>query len=147
MSFKANFLAIAVASFALPALAAPHIHRGPTAHRVSHHMAGHARKKSAAPTVMDASRATEIQTALIRKGYLSGAPTGVWDSATQTAMQKYQADHGWQTKLTPDARAIIKLGLGSSTTPAAAWVNGPAETLGESATAESNPVSVSSNDR
>jgi hypothetical protein len=27
-------------------------------------------------------------------------------------MQKYQADHGWQTKLTPDARALIKLGLG-----------------------------------
>jgi hypothetical protein len=27
-------------------------------------------------------------------------------------MQKYQADNGWQTKLVPDSRAIIKLGLG-----------------------------------
>jgi hypothetical protein len=27
-------------------------------------------------------------------------------------MQKFQADHGWQTKLTPDSRALIKLGLG-----------------------------------
>ena len=27
-------------------------------------------------------------------------------------MQKYQADNGWQTKLIPDSRAIIKLGLG-----------------------------------
>ena len=27
-------------------------------------------------------------------------------------MQKYQSDHGWQTKLIPDSRAIIKLGLG-----------------------------------
>jgi hypothetical protein len=27
-------------------------------------------------------------------------------------MQKLQADNGWQTKLVPDSRAIIKLGLG-----------------------------------
>ena len=27
-------------------------------------------------------------------------------------MLKYQSDHGWQTKLTPDSRALIKLGLG-----------------------------------
>ncbi len=35
------------------------------------------------------------------------------------AMQKLQADNGWQTKLVPDSRAIIKLGLGPAhdTTP------------------------------
>jgi hypothetical protein len=27
-------------------------------------------------------------------------------------MQKFQGDNGWQTKLIPDSRAIIKLGLG-----------------------------------
>jgi len=27
-------------------------------------------------------------------------------------MQKYQADNNWQSKTTPDARALIKLGLG-----------------------------------
>jgi len=27
-------------------------------------------------------------------------------------MQKYQADNGWQSKTTPDARALIKMGLG-----------------------------------
>lgn len=31
-------------------------------------------------------------------------------------MRRYQADHGWQTKLTPDSRAIIKLGLGPKQT-------------------------------
>jgi hypothetical protein len=30
-------------------------------------------------------------------------------------MEKLQADNGWQTKLVPDSRAIIKLGLGPST--------------------------------
>ena len=57
-------------------------------------------------------RAKEIQAALIREKYLTGEPTGVWDSRTQEAITKYQADHGWQTKVTPDSRALIKLGLG-----------------------------------
>ncbi len=29
-------------------------------------------------------------------------------------MKKYQGDHGWPTKITPDSRALIKLGLGPS---------------------------------
>jgi hypothetical protein len=41
-------------------------------------------------------------------------PSGHWDSATESAMQKFQGDNGWQTKLMPDSRAIIKLGLGPS---------------------------------
>lgn len=61
---------------------------------------------------IDSTRATEIQQALIREHYLSGEPSGQWDSATVSAMQKYQSDQGWQTKLMPDSRAIKKLGLG-----------------------------------
>ena len=57
-------------------------------------------------------RAREIQDALIREHYLTAPASGQWDTATEAAMQKYQADHGWQTKLTPDSRALIKLGLG-----------------------------------
>jgi hypothetical protein len=63
---------------------------------------------------IDSARAREIQTALIREHYMQGQPSGTWDSATQAAMQRYQADHGWQSKTTPDARALIKLGLGPS---------------------------------
>jgi Putative peptidoglycan binding domain len=61
---------------------------------------------------IDSKRAEEIQEALIREHYLDGKPTGVWNDATQQAMQKYQADNNWQSKTTPDARALIKLGLG-----------------------------------
>jgi hypothetical protein len=61
---------------------------------------------------IDSERATQIQQALIREHYLSGDPSGEWDSASIAAMRKYQSDHGWQTKLTPDARALKKLGLG-----------------------------------
>ena len=63
---------------------------------------------------IDSTRAREIQTALIREHYMQGAPTGKWDSATQAAMQRYQADQGWQSKKIPDSRALIKLGLGPS---------------------------------
>jgi len=66
---------------------------------------------------MDTERATQIQTALIKQGYLTGEPSGVWDSQSIAAMQKLQSDNGWQTKITPDSRALIKLGLGSQPAP------------------------------
>jgi hypothetical protein len=61
---------------------------------------------------INAERATEIQQALIREKYLTGEPTGAWDARTQAALVKYQGDNGWQTKVVPDSRALIKLGLG-----------------------------------
>ncbi len=61
---------------------------------------------------IDSSRVTQIQQALIREHYMSGEANGQWDSTTQAAMQKYQSDQGWQTRLLPDSRAIKKLGLG-----------------------------------
>jgi len=61
---------------------------------------------------IDPVRARQIQEALIREKYLDGEPSGVWDARTEQAMVRYQADHGWQSKVTPDSRALIKLGLG-----------------------------------
>jgi len=61
---------------------------------------------------IDEERTRAIQTALIHQHYLTGEPSGVWDQASKDAMTKFQADNGWQTKLTPDSRALIKLGLG-----------------------------------
>jgi hypothetical protein len=61
---------------------------------------------------IDEERTLEIQNALIREHYLNGDATGVWDQASKEAMLKFQADNGWQTKITPDSRALIKLGLG-----------------------------------
>jgi len=61
---------------------------------------------------IDASRSREIQEALIREHYLDGTATGVWDAKSQSAMERYQSDNGWQSKVVPDSRALIKLGLG-----------------------------------
>jgi hypothetical protein len=61
---------------------------------------------------IDPRRAREIQEALIREHYLQGKPSGIWDQTSQKAMVRYQAQNGWQSKTVPDARALIKLGLG-----------------------------------
>jgi Putative peptidoglycan binding domain len=61
---------------------------------------------------IDGDRAREIQQALIKEGYLHGSAAGTWDQTSQRAMEKFQADNGWQTKVVPDSRALIKLGLG-----------------------------------
>ena len=50
--------------------------------------------------------------ATTKQGYLSGEPTDKFDQSTKDALVRYQAENGWQTKVTPDSRALIKLGLG-----------------------------------
>ncbi len=91
----------------------------PSAHTAAHHPTGKKKKSRKTATSrkrgqqkIDSERAEQIQGALIREHYLSGKASGNWDAATQAAMQKYQADNGWQSKTTPDSRALIKLGLG-----------------------------------
>jgi peptidoglycan hydrolase-like protein with peptidoglycan-binding domain len=89
-----------------------HARRGPTSPKLLNKKAKSG-SKSMGQRAIDDPRATQIQSALIKSGYLSNdAATGHWDSQTEAAMQKLQADNGWQTKLIPDSRAIIKLGLG-----------------------------------
>jgi sulfite reductase alpha subunit-like flavoprotein len=61
---------------------------------------------------IDSARMLEIQQALIREHYLNGEPTGEWDQATREALTRLQEANHWQTKIVPDARALIKLGLG-----------------------------------
>ena len=72
------------------------------------------RKRVHGQQKIDADRARSIQEALIRQHYLTGEPAGTWNQASEDAMRKYQADHGWQSKTVPDSRALISLGLGPS---------------------------------
>jgi hypothetical protein len=109
-------LALAVVPLLTLTLAAPSLAAVGRKHRTTA-PAGRAKKHTVAkkhigPRGIEDARATEIQTALIKAGYLTGEPSGHWDSQSQGAMVKFQSDHGWQTKLVPDSRALIKLGLG-----------------------------------
>src|ERR1700692_3524661 len=112
MKFGKAFLSSALLLAAsLPCLASPHARRGPHSPKLFNKRSKSA-TKPAAQRGIDDSRATQIQTSLIKSGYLSGEASGHWDAGTEAAMQKFQSDNGWQTKLIPDSRAIIKLGLG-----------------------------------
>jgi peptidoglycan hydrolase-like protein with peptidoglycan-binding domain len=102
---------LSAALIASPAFAS-RVHRAPTSGRA------HITHKAAKPhrvhgqQAIEPGRVSEIQQALVREHYLSIEPNGKWDAATEAAMQKYQADNGWQTRLMPDSRALLKLGLG-----------------------------------
>lgn len=80
-------------------------------HKVSHHSSKKSRKPRGQQAI-DGARARQIQEALVREHYMNGEPSGKWDDSTQSAMRKYQTDQGWQSKSTPDSRALIRLGLG-----------------------------------
>jgi len=99
-----------------PAAAQDHHASAHPASKSAHKKSSHGKKtsKKRGQKAIDSERAREIQTALIREHYMQGEPSGKWDAATQAAMQRYQADQGWQSKTTPDSRALIKLGLGPS---------------------------------
>lgn len=112
-------------------------HRGAHVRRVRHHTVRGQRS-------IDSARAREIQEALIRQNYLSGTPSGEWDGATETAMQKYQAANGWQTKLTPDSRALIKLGLGPDHSADGTPVNTTTTVASSSPSVESAPDTLAS---
>jgi peptidoglycan hydrolase-like protein with peptidoglycan-binding domain len=107
---KALLSSTLLLSVALPCSAYSHARRGPTSPKLFNKRSKPAAKPG--QRGIDDSRASQIQASLIKSGYLSGEASGHWDAQTESAMQKFQEDNGWQTKLIPDSRAIIKLGLG-----------------------------------
>jgi Putative peptidoglycan binding domain len=124
LSFRASQVLLLISSLAITPAFADQTHRSPTSGH-SRVTSPHKGKKKQVSHVhgqrtIDSSRAVEIQNALIRQKYLNGAASGQWDAQTQVAMRQYQSDHGWQTKLMPDSRALISLGLGPNHTEAPA---------------------------
>lgn len=94
-------------------------HAKASTHKSSHSKTATSKKsrnsrKARGQQAIDSDRTREIQEALIREHYLQGEATGSWDAGTKAALAKYQHDNGWQTKVVPDSRALIKLGLGPS---------------------------------
>jgi peptidoglycan hydrolase-like protein with peptidoglycan-binding domain len=112
LSFRASLaLLLAAAVISVPAFSATTHKKATSSHSRSHKTAKKSHKLHGQQAI-GAARVTEIQQALIREHYLTGEASGQWDSATTSAMQKFQSDQGWQTKLMPDSRALKKLGLG-----------------------------------
>jgi len=66
---------------------------------------------------MDPARVEDIQQALIKAGDLQGAPSGRWDAQTREGMARYQTNHGFGVTGLPDAKSLMKLGLGPHPLP------------------------------
>jgi hypothetical protein len=152
ISFRSSVAFLLTAGFfASPAIAS-RVHRPPTSgHHPGTHKLIRKTHKVHGQQAIEPARVTQIQQALIREHYLTGEASGQWDSTTQAAMQKYQADQGWQTKLMPDSRALEKLGLGpdystainaktaSFSSPPPVSTTPPEQTAGFAAAAGVNP--------
>jgi peptidoglycan hydrolase-like protein with peptidoglycan-binding domain len=112
LSLRASLsVALFVALAASPAFATK-VHSAPASKTAKHHTHKKAAPRLRGQQAIDPARVMEIQQALVREHYLPGPANGKWDESTKAAMQKYQANQGWQTKLMPDSRALKKLGLG-----------------------------------
>ena len=62
-------------------------------------------------------RVQEIQRALAEGGFLREEPTGKWDAQTREAMKTYQKSNGFPITGLPDAKSLMKLGLGPHPLP------------------------------
>jgi len=91
----------------------PH-HHNPHSRHHSHHYRAHRRR---ARTSLAPARIREIQLALARSGFFRGEPTGTWDSATRSAMRQYQEASGFSATGLPEAKPLMKLGLGPHPLP------------------------------
>jgi peptidoglycan hydrolase-like protein with peptidoglycan-binding domain len=119
LSSHATFAFLISTALIAPPVFASHVHRAPASGQTTtsstHKLSKSKRvvsRRVRGQQAIEPERVTEIQQALVREHYLTSDPDGNWDATTVAAMQKYQADHGWQTKLMPDSRALVKLGLG-----------------------------------
>jgi peptidoglycan hydrolase-like protein with peptidoglycan-binding domain len=63
------------------------------------------------PSGISSERATEIQNALIKAGYLEGPASGQYDDATIEAMKDFQAANRLPPTGLPSAQALKKLGV------------------------------------
>jgi len=115
----------AVASRKLPAPraapAAKHATSGgkrkPTTHTASKGKRRLSPRQQRARLHLQPDRTLEIQRALVQAGYLHEEATGSWDEPTREAMRRYQTDHGFPATGLPEAKSLMKLGLGPHPLP------------------------------
>jgi hypothetical protein len=93
-------------------------HHSPKRHVSSRAAQIAAAKRRRAHLRPEPERVEEIQQALAKTGYLKTQPNGLWDDETRDAMRRYQADHGFPVTGLPEAKSLMKLGLGPHPLPA-----------------------------
>ena len=95
-----------------------HSAHGASKRRMSPRAARAAARRRRARLRPEPERIEEIQKALAQAGYFKAQPNGLWDDQTREAMRHYQADHGFPPTGLPEAKSLMKLGLGPHPLPA-----------------------------
>ena len=88
-------------------------------------------------------RIEEIQKALTQAGYFKAQPNGLWDDQTRVAMRHYQADHGFPATGLPEAKSLMKLGLGPHPLPADVDTTPGAKAGGDTVSSAPAPATTS----
>ena len=72
-------------------------------------------------------RYTEIQQALIEKGYFTGEASGIWNADSVEALKRFQSDQSIQASGKLNSLSLIALGLGPKRNPMGALpvISGP----------------------
>lgn len=108
-----------------PRTAQPRVSKRTAAPTKSQRASAHSRRRAKRPSFghrlarlkMEPQRAEEIQRALIAAGFLDQEPNGKYDDATREAMRRYQAAHNLPPTGLPEAKTLMKLGLGPHPLP------------------------------
>ncbi len=93
-----------------------HVRRGAVHRRVLHHRR-YKRQPDYTRVHLQPERVLEIQQALVKAGTLHEEPNGKWDDATREAMRQYQEQNGFAPTGLPEAKPLMKLGLGPHPLP------------------------------
>ncbi len=84
-------------------------------------------------------RVEEIQRALLQAGYLNQEPSGQWDTSTREAMRSFQHANGFPETGLPEAKSLMKLGLGPHPLPEELDPNAQASATSQSLPAGPTP--------
>lgn len=85
--------------------------------RVAHRSRPVSYRRRLAQLRPEPKRIAEIQQALIQAGYLHHEASGNWDDTTRDAMRRYQEERGFPATGLPEAKSLMKLGLGPHPLP------------------------------
>ena len=95
-----------------------HAVRKPTPHRrVRHSRRYRPSHRRFTEVRIQPERVKEIQQALVDAGTLHETPNGQWDMATRDAMKQFQKQNGFRPTGLPEAKPLMKLGLGPHPLP------------------------------
>lgn len=94
-----------------------HAHKPAKHSRVRHYRRHHRYRHDYTRIHLSPERIRQIQEALIKAGFFHEQPDGIWGTTTRDAMRQFQEANGFSPTGLPEAKPLMKLGLGPHPLP------------------------------